>query len=146
MLYLPLTCSWIVSRRAQRLYLCCACLHLSLLGVLVGTQMAMLESGVASLVDSPASLLLVKVLMWPGILGAALLLVAMWYFWFSYDPSNWLKKAFWFGILFVGNPLGAVLYYFVVYRRSPILDGRAQTASAHAAELADKLNVPDNGI
>lgn len=125
MLYLPINRSWIVSRWAQRVYFVCAIANLSLLAVLAGTQTAMVESGVASLAASPAAALLVKGLLWPGIIGTALLSIAMWYFWFTFDQSHWRKKALWFAVLFLGIALGPALYYVFAYRGNAALEGRA---------------------
>ena len=122
MLYLPIKRSWIVSRFAQRLYFGCALTNLYLFAVLVGTQTALAESSVSSLNESPAAVLLVKILLWPGVLGTGLLAVAMWYFWFTFDQSHWMKKACWFVVLFLGLTLGPMLYYFFAYRRNPALD------------------------
>lgn len=73
MLYLPIKRSWILSRRAQRVYFVYALANFYLLAVWVGNRTAMVETGVGSLADFPAAALLVKVLLWPGILGTALL-------------------------------------------------------------------------
>jgi len=40
----------------------------------------------------------------------------MWYFWFGFDNSGWLKKAIWFLSLYFLLPIGPALYYFFVYR------------------------------
>src|ERR1700756_3939500 len=113
-----------VSRGAQRLYLGCALANLYLFAVLMGTASAMAESDVALLTNFPTAALLVKTLAWPGIVGTAVLAVAMWYFWYSVDQSNWTKKSLWFLVLFLGLMLGPLLYYFFGYRRHPALDGR----------------------
>ena len=60
---------------------------------------------------------LVKALLFPEILGAGLLWVAMWYFWFSFDRSHYLIKAVSFSLLLLFGPLGACVYYFATYRR-----------------------------
>ena len=112
-----------VSRRAQRLYFSCALANLYLFAVLVGTASAMAESEVAFLGDFPATAFLVKALLWPGILGTAVLAVAMWYFWYSVDQSTWIKKLVWFLVLVLGFMLGPLFYYFFAYRRHPALDG-----------------------
>ncbi|PYV65010.1 MAG: hypothetical protein DMG97_33340 [Acidobacteria bacterium] len=57
----------------------------------------------------------------PGILGTAILTVAMWYFWFGFDKSPWIRKAFWFPPLYFLLPIGPALYYFFVYRRSDVI-------------------------
>jgi hypothetical protein len=121
MLYLPITRAWIVSRSAQRAYLCCAIANLYLFAVLVGTFWAMAASDVQILAD-PSAAFLVKVMLWPGIVGAGILATAMWYFWFSFDQSPWAKKACWFGVLVLGLALGPVIYYFFAYRRNPSLE------------------------
>jgi hypothetical protein len=124
MLYLPISRSWIVSRSAQRVYFVCAIANFYLLAVWVGTQTAMVESGVASLVPFPAAAQLVRALLWPGIAGTALLSIAMWYFWFTFDQSRWMKKALWFVILGLGFALGPAIYYIFIYRRNAALEGR----------------------
>jgi len=43
----------------------------------------------------------------------------MWYFWFTFDDSSWLKKAIWFLPLCLLVPVGPAFYYFFVYRRNP---------------------------
>lgn len=130
MLYLPINRSWIVSRWAQRVYFGCAIANLYLLAVLAGTQTAMVESGVASLAASPSAALLVKGLLWPGIIGTALLSIAMWYFWFTFDQSHWMKKALWFVVLFMGNCVGTspLLRFCVSWERSTRRAGLNRTA------------------
>jgi hypothetical protein len=124
MLYLPIKRSWIVSRRAQRVYFCCAIVDFYLIAVLAGARSAVEASGLVSLAGFPGTAWMVKILLFPGVLGTAVLSVAMWYFWFAFDQSHWMKKAFWFAILFPGVILGPVLYYFFAYRRSAALDGQ----------------------
>jgi hypothetical protein len=121
MLYLPITRAWIVSRRAQRVYLYRAIANLYLFAVLVGTFSAMAASGIVFLAD-PSAALLVRILLWPGVVGAGILAIAMWYFWFSFDQSCWTKKACWFAVLILGLALGPVLYYFFAYRRDQSLE------------------------
>jgi len=119
MLYLPIKKTWIVSLVARKVYFVCALAACSLFGVLFAARMAMRTAGFSSLERSPDAALLVRILLWPGVLGTALLCVAMWYFWFSFDDSGWLKKALWFVPLYLFLPLGPALYYFFVYRRNP---------------------------
>ncbi len=116
MLYLPISRNWIFSLTARRVYLTCAVLTLALIATSVGVHMAMTVARAGAL--TPAAAALVKVLLYPEILGAALLWIAMWYFWFGFDPSHYLKKALWFMLLAFLAPFGTVIYYFVVYRRS----------------------------
>jgi energy-converting hydrogenase Eha subunit G len=123
MLYLPITRGWMVSRRAQRVYFCCAIANLYLFAVLLGTFSAMAASGVVFLADHSAAPL-VRILLWPGVVGAGILAIAMWYFWFSFDQSYWTKKACWFVVLILGLALGPVIYYFFAYRRNQALESR----------------------
>ena len=57
-----------------------------------------------------------RFLLFPEILGTAVLWVAMWYFWFTFDQSPYFKKAFSFFLLFFLAPIGTLFYYFVTYR------------------------------
>lgn len=118
MLYLPIKKSWIVSPSARRVYFVCALAAFSLFGVFVASRAAIGASGAASLADYPTAALTVRLLVWPGVLGTALLSIAMWYFWLSFDDSSWIKKAFWFLPLYFLLALGPAFYYFLVYRRS----------------------------
>jgi hypothetical protein len=123
MLYLPISRAWMVSPGAQRLYLLCALANLSFIAVLIGTLIAMAASDVFFLTD-PAAIRLVRVLLWPGIVGSGTLAVAMWYFWYSFDQSGWIPKTIWFFVLILGRSVGPLIYYFFVYRRS---DGLRRT-------------------
>jgi hypothetical protein len=115
MLYLPISRSWIFSLAAQRVYFVSALLAFALMATLVGVRAAVAMAGARTL--NPPAASIVRMLLYPEVLGAAVLWVAMWYFWFSFDGSHYLKKAAWFGVLlFV--PIGTLSYYFVVYRRS----------------------------
>jgi hypothetical protein len=66
---------------------------------------------------TPSAAAILRPLLFPEILGTALLWVAMWYFWFSIDRSHFLKKALWFVALALFAPLGPVFYYFFVFRQ-----------------------------
>jgi len=121
MLYLPITRDWIVSWRAQRVYLCGAIANLYLFAVLVGTFSAMAASRMGFLAD-PSAGLLARILLWPGVVGAGILAIAMWYFWYSFDRSCWTKKACWFAVLILGLALGPVIYYFFAYRGNQALE------------------------
>ena len=120
-LYLPITKSWIVSLAARRTYFVCALAAFSLIGVLMASRSALQASGATSFAASQATLLVLKILLWPGIVGGALLCIAMWYFWFTFDDSGWLKKALWALPLYLLVPIGPAFYYFLVYRRNPIV-------------------------
>ena len=117
MSYLPITKGGIVSPSARRIYFICALLAIGLFGTLLATFTAVGVSGVRSLADVPSAEFLVKVLLFPGVCGTALLSLAMWYFWFTFDRSSWARKAFWLLPLYFLVPIGPALYYFLVYRR-----------------------------
>jgi|SRR5215468_12658371 len=129
MWYLPITPNWIISPRAQRVYRLCALANLYLLAVLIGTFMAMAASDLVFLTD-PAAIGLGRVLLWPGILGAGTLAVAMWYFWYSFDQSRWPTKTLCLVVLILGLALGPLIYYFFAYRRSEILRKAQELAQA----------------
>jgi hypothetical protein len=129
MLYLPITKNWIVSALARRIYFTCALLAIALFGTLLATSVAVGVPGVRSLADVPSIVFLVKVLVFPGVCGTALLSIAMWYFWFSFDQSSWTRKAFWFLPLYLLLPIGPALYYFFVYwRHTPAPEERNNLA------------------
>jgi len=128
MLYLPISRSWLFSLSARRIYLASALLALAYLATLVGVDAAMTASGISVLTPPAASL--VRTLLYPEILGTALLWIAMWYFWFSFDRSNYLKRAIWFLVLFLFAPFGSALYYFVVYRRCVFVPAEGQPTKA----------------
>ena len=77
--------------------------------------MAMAAAGTSALTQSAASI--VRKMLFPEVVGAAILWAGMWYFWFNFDRSHYLLRAMWFAILFFLVPLGTVAYYFLVYRR-----------------------------
>lgn len=77
-----------------------------------------LASGIRTLEGFPTTSLIVRLLLWPGILGTALLSLAMWNFWYGFDHSGGLKKAIWFLPLYFPLAIGPAFYYFFVYRRN----------------------------
>jgi hypothetical protein len=115
MLYLPIRRSWLFSPTARRVYLLCAVLALGLIATEIGVYLAMSAAGAGKF--TPAAALFVRALLYPEIAGTALLWIAMWYFWFGFDSSHYLKKALWFVFLFFLAPFGTLIYYFVAYRR-----------------------------
>jgi hypothetical protein len=118
MLYLPIKKTWIISRTAVGSILLCALAALSFFGVLIASMTAFRMSGQATLEGIAAAGFIVRLLLWPGLIGTALLSVAMWYFWLDFDNSGWLKKAIWFLPLYFLLPFGPAFYYFFVYRRN----------------------------
>ena len=115
MLYLPINRSWLFSLTAQRIYFVSALLALALTATLMGVHMAMRVAGTRTLTRDAASV--IRVLLYPEVLGMAILWAAMWYFWFGFDRSHYFKRTIWFFLLFFVAPFGPLLYYFVVYRR-----------------------------
>lgn len=107
-----------MSLTARRIYFVCALLAISLPAVFIATRMALDTSGISAISAVPIAALVVRWLVFPGILGTAVLSVAMWYFWFSFDRSSWGKKMMWFLPLYLLVGIGPVLYYFFVYRSS----------------------------
>jgi hypothetical protein len=114
-LILPISRSWILSRRAQRVYFGCAILSLALSGTWIGTRAAQIFAGNYGLTPGTANLVGCSLL--AETIGAALLWVAMLYFWFGFDQSSWLKRAIWFCFLALLLPFFWALYYFFVYRK-----------------------------
>jgi hypothetical protein len=114
MLHLPINRSWLFSSTAQRTYFASALLTLAFIATLLGVRMAMVAVGTRVLV-APASSV-IRTILYPEITGAAVLWIGMWYFWFGFDSSHYLKKAVWFVLLGFLAPFGTLLYYFLVYR------------------------------
>jgi hypothetical protein len=118
MLFLPINREWLLSQAAQRIYLGCAVLTFALVATITGTHLAISAAGASALSADARSV--VRTILFPEILGTALLWVSMWYFWFGLDRSHYLKKAFSFVLLFFFAPIGTVVYYFVSYRRQVV--------------------------
>ena len=114
--------AWFVSPTARRVYRVSAGLSIALFcGVFT-----LLFEGIPA---SNASL--AKVFLFAGSLGAGITFIGMEYFLFRLDQSHRLKQVFWFCIMLFPL-LGAALYCFLVYSRSPVLkDGDAK--AVHAA-------------
>jgi hypothetical protein len=122
MLYLPISQSWMVSRRARRTYFICALSSLYLLGTAIAIHSAVLSASFSLRSNlPPATVLLIQILVWPGVIGTAILWVAMWYFWFSFDASGYFKKTVWCFLLYFLALFAQAFYYFFVYRRSPLV-------------------------
>jgi hypothetical protein len=125
-LQLPINHNWLFSQTAPSVYLGCAFLTLALVATLIGTHLAMSVAGARP--RTPESRSLVGFLLFPEILGAALLWVAMWYFWFGFDRSHCWKRALSFIWLFFLAPIGTLIYYFVTYRSGSSTAERPMTA------------------
>ena len=64
----------------------------------------------------------VKLLLFAGVIGTAVTMVAMEYFLFGFDRSSSIKKAFWFCVMLLLPLIGATLYCFLVYSRSDMVN------------------------
>jgi hypothetical protein len=135
-LYPPITKSWIISRESRAVYFVCAVLALMFFGALFAILLAMGFSGVSSLSAFPRVLSMARSALLPGVLGSAILSVAMWYFWFNFDRSWWGTKALWAVPLYLLVPIGPALYYFFVYLRSA--DVSSLTAASHDVRVRAK--------
>jgi|SRR5689334_5283903 hypothetical protein len=103
---------WIVSLRARRVYRVSAALSIALF---FGWWAIMFVGGIP-----PAIAPLVRLLLFAGVLGAAITLVGMEFFLFRFDDSHPLKQVVWF-LLMLLPLLGAPLYCLIVYSRSNVL-------------------------
>jgi len=126
-LYLPINRNWLLSPIAQSVYLACAIFTFALLATLIGMHWAMATAGATALNENARAV--VRFLLFPEIIGAAVLWVAMWYFWFSFDQSHYLKKAVSFFLLFFFAPIGTLIYYFVAYRSAIRADPQSDIAT-----------------
>jgi hypothetical protein len=133
MLILPISRSWMNSRAARRLYFACSLLALALTGTLMGVRGAQGAIGTHTL--PPATAALLRLVLIPEVIGTALLWVAMLYFWFSFDPSSWLKRALWFPFIFFLLPAALALYQFFVYRKWARSDSEAPTREPSVTRL-----------
>lgn len=109
--------SWMVSTTAQWIYRRAAWLSLGLVVMLFAIPF--LEGIHGFWVP------IIRLAFYACVLGAAITIVAMEYFLFSFDPSSSGKKGFWFLVMCLPL-LGAALYCLVAYSRSPILDANRE--------------------
>ena len=107
--------SWMVSATAQRVYRLTAWLSIGFFVLLVATPfLPNMSEGLN---------FLYRVSFFTGLLGAAITLVAMEYFLFSFDQSSSAMKVLWF-VMLCCAPLGPAIYCLFGYSRSKILDKR----------------------
>jgi hypothetical protein len=112
MMYVSISRDWLFSPTARRVYLICAILNLALLATRMGIALAMVAAGVSTLPSGAR--LLVRALLFPEIVGSAVLFVGMSYCWLGLGGS-YKKKVLWF-ILLNLFLLTVPIYYFSVYR------------------------------
>ena len=102
---------WMVSQTARRVYRVAAALSLGLFFFMIVVRF---EGGI------PDNLVpILKVPLFAGVLGAAITMVGMEYFFFGFDNSSAMKKVFWFCVMLL-PPFGPSLYCFMVYSRSDV--------------------------
>jgi hypothetical protein len=107
---------WIVSPVARRVYLFAAISTLMMFGCFFAIVAAVAAAGGGSFIP-PAVAFGLRVLLFISALGAAILWVAMFYYWFNFDVSGAWWKTLSLIALFLFGPIAAVGYYFAVYRR-----------------------------
>jgi len=103
---------WILSATARRIYRISASLSLMLFLILWAVKM--------HVPVPPGVLPILRPLLFAGVVGAAITMVAMEYFFFGFDNTAIWKKILWFFALSL-PPLGPPLYCFIVYSRSNLL-------------------------
>jgi hypothetical protein len=92
-------------------YLVCAILAIALLVTWVA-----LTATLQGLLPAKAARVF-EVALIPEVFGTALLWVAMFYFWFGFDPSPWAARTIWFLVMYLLAPFSPALYYFFVFRK-----------------------------
>ena len=119
---------WIVSRTARTVYRSAAIASLGIFFPLTALILN-LDRDMAH----PLRLLL-KPLLFLGVVGMALTGLGMEYFLFRFDDSHALKQIFWFCALLL-PPVGPALYCFLVYSRSAAVkscvDGTIGISGSH---------------
>src|ERR1051326_3461716 len=124
MMYVSISRDWLFSPTARRVYLSCAILNLALLATRMGIVLAMVAAGVSTLPSGAR--LLVRALLFPEIVGSAVLFVGMSYCWLGLGGS-YKKKVLWF-ILLNLFLLTVPIYYFSVYRPLAFREGEEPVA------------------
>ena len=107
---------WLVSPRAQRVYLVCAGLTVAFFAI-VAAALFLDEPERALLFDSvPAVHLLLAILVRAGLVGFVTLETAMAYFWWNFDRMGSVSKTL--GVVLLALlPIGCFFYYLIFYRR-----------------------------
>jgi hypothetical protein len=123
--------SWLISRIAKKVYVVSALLTLYVVCLLSTILLATIFAE-GTLVQSPLLASVLKVLLLPGVFGTALLWIGMIYFWYQHHPNDGMSKPLWAAALWIFGPVGALLYFKLVYLRSPILNDPLKQAAATA--------------
>jgi hypothetical protein len=112
--------SWLISPIAKKVYFVSALLTIYVIGLLSAIIAATFFAE-GTLVQSPLLASVLKMLLFPGVLGTAALWIGMLYFWYQHHPSQSTTKPLWAAALWLLGPVGALLYFKLVYLRSPLL-------------------------
>ena len=126
MMYVQISRSWLFPPVAQHVYFAGAVLDLAFIGTRIAMLAAMSAAGVAVLPFGVAGLL--KLLLYPEVVGTAVLCIGMSYCWLGIETS-YKKKVLWFllsGLLLVTMPI----YYFAFYRQIAAREAGSVSASA----------------
>jgi len=119
-IYVSISRNWIFSRAAQRVYFVCVLLDLVLLASRIGIIAAMAAAGISKL--PPVSLTVVRVILFPEVVGSAVLLVGMSYCWFGFDRARYRRRLLWYVLVSLFTLITMPVYYFFVYRRLASLE------------------------
>lgn len=125
MMHVQISRSWLFSPVARHIYFACAVLDLAFIATRIGIRTAMATAGVAVLPLGVASLL--RLLLYPEIVGTAVLFVGMSYCWLGVEAS-YKKKVLWFllfGLFLITMPI----YYFAFYRQIAVREAGRVSAS-----------------
>jgi len=103
---------WMLSPRARIVYRTSAICSLALFFMLWVLRLpVVIPAGITPLV---------RLLLFAGVVGAAITIVGMEYFLFGFDDSPAWKKTLWFCVMLL-PPLGPALYCLIVYSYSRVL-------------------------
>lgn len=119
-----------LSSLAANVYFASAVLTAVLIGLVTGIRISLALTS-RTWVDVPRSLVAAAgFVLLLGVVGAAVLWVAMLYFWYGYDQRSDNARAFSLICLFGLGPIASLVYYFTVYRpRTRSLTTGAQCAT-----------------
>ena len=116
--------SWLISQNARRIYRTAAACSLLLILVFVAYDV----KGDTLFANEPMEQL-ARLTTFVGVLGAAITLVAMEYYFFTLDECGVWTKTLWF-LLLCAVPIGTALYCFRVYSRSSYFRHTAEDAES----------------
>ena len=124
-----ITTSWILSKRAQRIYFTSSLLTIGLFVLLFLLALAT-ETRQPLPIEVAAP---IRLLLFATVLGSATLWVGMLYFWLQCGREQSFWRAIWFVFLLIGVPVTSILYYWFAYRPYIAAGTSVQAAGAAAA-------------